>query len=148
MKTSIRTVLADDAPALSALTAELGYESSVGAMASRMALVAATQGHKVFVAEVDGVPAGWIHVFLRPNLESDLTAEIGGLVVAERRRRSGVGRTLVEAASAWASDQGAATLTVRCNQARHAGNLFYNSIGFTTGKTQTVWRRPVAPGPT
>ena len=45
----------------------------------------------VLVVEENDAVRGWIHVFGAHHLESDVCAEIGGLVVAEGGRSRGLG---------------------------------------------------------
>lgn len=139
----IRAATLDDSAALAALSTELGYPTAPEVQRKRLALLLNRPEHAVFVAEAEGRIVGWLHVFLRPLVESDLAAEIGGLVVAESFRRHGAGRTLVAQAERWAAAHGAQRLAVRCNAQREAGNRFYAALGFSTTKTQTVWRKTV-----
>jgi ribosomal protein S18 acetylase RimI-like enzyme len=139
----IRPATLTDEKAFVALTAELGYPADRAVLRARLERILATPENAVFVAEADGAVVGWLHIFLRPLLESDLTAEIGGLVVAPASRRLGAGRRLIAAAESWARAQGAGLLTVRCRTERVAGNRFYEALGFRTAKTQNVWRKPL-----
>lgn len=141
IKISIRPVTLTDEAALSTLTADLGYPADRAAFRVRFDGILATPGNALLVAEAEGVVVGWLHVFLRPLLESDLSAEIGGLVVAPGARRLGAGRRLIAAAESWAQAQGARLLTVRCRTERLEGNRFYEALGFRTAKVQNVWRR-------
>jgi GNAT superfamily N-acetyltransferase len=139
----IRAAALDDSDALAALSTELGYPTSPDVQRTRLELLLNRLEHAVFVAEMDGRVIGWLHVFLRPLVESDSAAEIGGLVVAEGFRRHGAGRALVAVAERWAAAHGAQRLAVRCNAQREVGNRFYAALGFSTTKTQTVWRKAV-----
>lgn len=141
----VRRASLDDSAALAALSTELGYPTTAAQQRVRLAALLPRDDHAVFVAEADGGISGWLHVFLRPLVESDLAAEIGGLVVAERARRHGLGRALMAAAEQWATVHGAGRLAVRCNARREAGNRFYAALGFNTTKTQTVWRKLLPP---
>ncbi len=137
----IRPATLSDEDALAALTAELGYPADRAAFRIRFERILATPENTVFVAEAETGVVGWLHVFLRPLLESDLTAEIGGLVVASSTRRLGAGRHLVAAAESWAQARGAMLLTVRCRTERVEGNRFYEALGFRAAKVQNVWRK-------
>ncbi len=137
----IRPVTLADEAELAVLTVELGYPADRTAFRARLERILSTPENAVFVAETESGVIGWLHVFLRPLLESDLTAEIGGLVVAETARRLGAGRQLITTAEDWAQAQGAMLLTVRCRTGRLEGNRFYEALGFRTAKVQNVWRR-------
>jgi GNAT superfamily N-acetyltransferase len=109
---------------------ELGYPADLSVIRDRLQRILNTPDDAVFVAEADSAVIGWLHVFLRPLLESDLSAEIGGLVVSRAARRHGVGRRLVAAAETWAQAHGAKLLTVRCRTERVEGNRFYEALSF------------------
>jgi GNAT superfamily N-acetyltransferase len=68
-------------------------------------------------------------------------AEIFGLVVAQGRRASGVGRRLVEAVEQWARGRGLTDISVRSNVVRPESHSFYERIGYPRLKTQHVYRK-------
>jgi GNAT superfamily N-acetyltransferase len=57
-------------------------------------------------------------------------AEIADLGVRADRRRSGVGRALVEAARAWVQSRGAERLEVRVAVRNPEGQAFWRALGF------------------
>jgi ribosomal protein S18 acetylase RimI-like enzyme len=57
-------------------------------------------------------------------------AEIADLAVRAERRRSGVGRALVEAARAWVRSRGAERLEVRVAVRNPEGQAFWRALGF------------------
>jgi len=95
----------------------------------------------VLVAVIDHAIGGWVHAHAAEALESGFRVEVVGLVVAERFRRRGVGRRLMEAAEKWAVAQGAPVLVVRSNVRRTESQVFYPSLGFAVNKTQTVYHK-------
>lgn len=139
---TMRVATSADAEAIAALSAQLGYPASTDAIAERLAWIAGLDV-VVFVAELGGVPGGWIAVERRVTLESGVAFEITGLVVDSNRRRGSVGRALVDAAESWARHRGATSMTVRSNLAREASHAFYAGIGFMRTKTQHVYRRAI-----
>src|SRR4051812_17255308 len=93
----IRQAVESDAAELARLTTQLGYPVSEESMQARLAPIIARPDHRLLVAETPGRGlAGWIHAFRSHLMESDSRVEIGGLVVDERWRRSGIGRKLVQ----------------------------------------------------
>jgi N-acetylglutamate synthase-like GNAT family acetyltransferase len=85
----------------------------------------------VFIAERDGVIAGFAAVLLR----ADGQTELDGLFVEPNMWKCGVGRSLVEHCAEFARAQGAAALHVVGNP--HAKN-FYSACGFeVNGERQT-----------
>ena len=141
----IRTVVDADAAALARLAGELGYATEVEQMTQRLARVLADGEHRVFVADVDkgGAVVGWLQVHLTKIIESEPRGEIVGLVVTADARGRGIGRKLVEAAEAWAKEQGAESVGVRCNATRKEAHAFYERLGFRAAKTQISFRKGV-----
>jgi aminoglycoside 6'-N-acetyltransferase I len=67
-----------------------------------------------FIAAVDGTPAGFIELNLRPyaeGCESSPVPHIEGWYVVDEARHKGVGRALMAAAEQWARDRGFTELT-------------------------------------
>ena len=138
----IRRALESDAAELARLTSQLGYPVSEASLRARMDRMFRSNDDCLLVAESpNGKVAGWIHGFLCQLLESDYRVEIGGLIVDERCRRSGVGRRLVGAIEDWAAEHGATELSVRCRDERRESHKFYESLLFRHIKTQRVFRK-------
>ncbi|MCK4726727.1 MAG: GNAT family N-acetyltransferase, partial [Anaerolineales bacterium] len=66
-------------------------------------------------------------------------AEIGGLVVIEEWRASGVGRALLKTAETWARDRVVSGMRVRSNIIREGAQRFYEHLGYNNVKTQKVF---------
>src|SRR6476619_751274 len=99
----VRRAVESDAAELARLTSQLGYPASADEIRARLSRMIGSADDCLFVVEDSGGElAGWIHGFLSQLLESDYRVEIGGLLVDERWRRSGLGRRLVEAVEDWA----------------------------------------------
>jgi GNAT superfamily N-acetyltransferase len=138
----IRRAKETDAAELARLTSQLGYPASEASIRTRMCRMFASVDVSLLVAErPNGKLAGWIHGFLGQRLESDYRVEIGGLIVDERCRRSGIGRELVQAIENWAEERGATELSVRCREERAESHKFYESLSFRPIKTQRVFRK-------
>jgi len=95
------------------------------------------------VAAADEI-VGWIHVLVAEYVESDAAAVIGGLVVDRSHRRSGVGRVLVDAAEAWARQQGCAVVRLWSSSTRTEAHRFYEGLGYTNIKTQYSFAKSLA----
>jgi GNAT superfamily N-acetyltransferase len=101
-----------------------------------------SNNHCLLVAErPDGELVGWIHAFLSQLLESDYRIEIGGLIVEERCRRTGIGRKLLHAIENWAAEHAVTELSVRCREDRAEAHKFYEDFSFRHIKTQRVFRK-------
>jgi len=139
---SIRSAALGDAVEISRLADALGYPMSGEETAGRLAALLVSADHAVLVADSgDGSLAGWAHVEHRRSLEGGEKAELMGLIVDKDLRRSGVGRSLLEAAQAWATSRSLRSITVRSNVARTSSHPFYEACGFRRLKTQNVYVR-------
>lgn len=128
---------------LAALAGQLGYPSTPEQVAKRLAVILANPDQAVFAAEVDGQVAGWVHVYACQTVESELYAEIGGLVVDENRRGQGLGKALMAQAEAWARQHGILEVRLRSNILRVEAHQFYAAIGYEKIKSQFTFRKPL-----
>jgi GNAT superfamily N-acetyltransferase len=135
----IRPMTAADAPLVADLTTQLGYPTSAEETAARLA--AFDVRNAALVAEKDGHGVGWVHVALVPSLAMGLTADIGGLVVDDAHRSSGIGAELLAAAEAWARERGATRMVVRSRIARERAHRFYEREGYALVKTSHVFEK-------
>lgn len=127
---------------LTALSEEFGYAADPVALANRLTLLLGSPDlHQLWVAEVDGETAGWIHGFWRPLLESPAAVEVGGLAVGERWRRQGVGAALLATCENWARSKGATLITLR--SAAYGEDIpdFYAEQGYQPGTNQNIFRK-------
>lgn len=140
-KPTIRLAAAADAEDLARLSGQLGYPSTAEEAIGRLRAVSQYREHAVFVAEVDGRLAGWIHVFLRPSLTTEPSVEVAGLVVDEHTRSHGIGQGLLAEAERWAVEQDYHTVTLRSNVKRLRAHAFYERLGYETIKTSKSFRK-------
>ena len=105
---------------------------------------------QTFCADVEGAAlvaddgtavVGWMHVGTRPYLESDESADILGLVVAEGQRSRGIGAALVTAAETWAVEHGCQMIRVWSRITRDRAHAFYERGGFERIKTQYCFQK-------
>jgi GNAT superfamily N-acetyltransferase len=137
---TVRWMTQNDLHAVAELSGELGYPSSREDVARRFDLLRSRVDHAMLVAETaEGRIAGWIQVHPVHTLETDATAEIGGLVVGASFRRHGAGRALVAGAERWAREQGFARIRVRSNVVRPEAHRFYPGVGYELLKTQHTY---------
>jgi GNAT superfamily N-acetyltransferase len=136
-----------DAEALTVLSIQLGYPTSIAETLERLRRLAERPDtHALYVAEGPaGQVVGWLHVFAALRIESHPFAEIGGLVVSQVVRGSGVGAALVAQAEAWARERGLAAIRVRSNVVRERAHRFYERAGFARLKNQIVLHKPLSP---
>jgi GNAT superfamily N-acetyltransferase len=139
MKFSIRQVTPGDASAIAKLSQQLGYPLDTKQALQNIKAIAANGDADAFVAIDENNIAGWICVAFAVQIESAPYCELRGLVVDERYRRKGIGKTLIEKAKQWSKEKGTNKLRLRCNVKRSEAHVFYEYLGFTHVKQQTVF---------
>jgi GNAT superfamily N-acetyltransferase len=127
----IRPCTPEDAPAVSALLGELGYDVSSEAAAERMRRLSRTGLDPTFIAGEDGRPLGLIalhhcHMIQYPEPVARITA----LVVYQQARRRGIGRLLIDHALRWAEQRGCELVELTSALNREAAHAFYRDLGF------------------
>jgi GNAT superfamily N-acetyltransferase len=138
----IRKARSRDAERLAELAGQLGYPSTTSQLRERLSSLKPAQHHAVFVADVPGAGVvGWLHVSVSPLLESDLRAEVNGLVVDERHRSIGAGAQLLDAAEKWAKLRRCKSMSVRSNVIRERAHKFYERNSYEHYKTQKSFRK-------
>jgi GNAT superfamily N-acetyltransferase len=135
----LRAAHVSDAAAIAGLSTQLGYPTRPEDVEFRLRDVLDRPGGAVLVAEDEGEVVGWIHVFGNHTIETEPFALIMGLVVDETRRGRGIGASLVEAATEWATGQGYRAIRVRSNVVRERAHSFYERLGFARVKSQVVF---------
>src|ERR1700678_3697624 len=87
--------------------------------------------------------AGVITIRPSTHFTGERDGYIGELVVAERDSRRGIGRALVAAADAWASDHGLRNLTLHTGAFNAGARAFYAALGFAEEEVRLT--RPLPP---
>lgn len=140
----IRRARRNDADRIADLCGQLGYASTPAQIATRLRQLKPASKHAVFVAESPD-PAigllGWLHVSISHLLESDIRAEVNGLIVSEGHRSAGAGAKLLKAAEDWAKAHGGLAMNVRSNVIRERAHTFYERNGYEHYKTQKAFRK-------
>jgi GNAT superfamily N-acetyltransferase len=140
----IRKARRGDAARIAQLSGELGYPASAEQIAARLRQLTPASRHAVFVAELPDNEAGligWVHVSTSHLLESDLRAEVNGLIVADGQRSAGAGAKLLQAAEEWARRRGCKGMNVRSKVIRERAHKFYERNGYEHYKTQKAFRK-------
>ena len=133
-----------DEEALAVLCGELGYPSSAQEIVERLSHFLGREDHFVLVAtDNSDTPVGWIHAFVAHRVETDAFAEIGGMVVSEKHRGTGIGTQLLGKAEEWARSQEVRAIRVRSNVARQRAHDFYKRAGYKQTKTSHVFQKPL-----
>ena len=138
----IRLATLDDAPAIAALAAQLGYVTPEGDVACRLAELFQQANRAISVA---AFPAGdvvaWIDLYIYRSLLDNPLVMIGGLVVDVAYRGTGIGRRLMEHAEAWGRARGCAAVYLKTRADRQDARAFYEHLGYYNLKTQYAFRK-------
>jgi ribosomal protein S18 acetylase RimI-like enzyme len=147
MEMTIRRATAQDYEALCEIIEEVDalhrealphiFRESGGPARDRIYMLGllADEDHGLFVAEIEGQAAGYVHVTVRdappiPILVPRRVALVDNLVVKEAYRRSGLGRALMGRAERWAQARGAADVELTVYDFNEAAIAFYESLGY------------------
>jgi len=135
---SIREFQKEDLPALTELTNQLGYETSLDQMSARMKQIQPLDNYWTFVAVVDQQVAGYIGLNKNYFWEQDGSfIRIQALVTNKEFRRLGVGQKLIEAAEKLGKEVGAKLIVLNCGNKpeRESAHKFYPQMGFEAKST-------------
>ena len=127
----IRACTPAHATAASTLLAELGYEVSAKQAMERIRQLVQTGSDPIFLAVADGEALGLIALHICRMLQyGEPIMRVAALVVAERARRRGVGKRLMEHAEHFAAAAGCEAVELTSAAGRVEAHAFYRSIGY------------------
>ena len=132
----VREATVEDAFAICNIScADLGYDCSCEFVSTRISSLD-KEREKVFVAEVNGIVAGYIHAEKYQTLYFEPMINILGLAVSSEFRRRGIGRMLLKRAERWANEVGIHKLRLNSGASRKEAHLFYRAMGCSNEKGQ------------
>ncbi len=123
----------DDAASVSELAGQLGYQRTP--TQTQAWIERAGESTVALVAVRDGMVVAWVEAHELELLQYPRVVEIGGLVVSENLRATGIGKRLVEEVIEWGRGRGQTEVLVRSNIVREGAHCFYEGIGFRRVKT-------------
>ena len=139
MRLVMREALVSDAERICDLSIQLGYQASISSIEQRVDRLSKDKDNVIFVAILENFSVGWVHVFATIRVESGEFGEIGGLVVDEHYRGSGIGKLLVQKSLEWTKEMNLPSLRIRTNTTRIETHRFYENCGFNELKSQKVF---------
>jgi len=139
---AIRPAVSRDAPTISFLLRQLGYEQTTAAVAEKIA--ASPSGQLAYVAEMEGTVVGFMSLHIIDWMHRpDPAARLSAVVVDAQYRRRGIGRDLVAFAETAAARLGCSSMELTSNLRRKADGTydFYASLGYRSAQETTYFRK-------
>ena len=115
--------------------ADLGYDCSCEFVSTRISNLDKGR-EKVFVAEVNGIVAGYVHAEKYQTLYFEPMINILGLAVSAEFRRRGIGSMLLKHAERWANEEGIHKIRLNSGGSRKEAHSFYRAMGYSNEKEQ------------
>lgn len=138
----ITPMKSEDAPAVTELTSQLGYPTTVSEIEQRFDRIQSEAGHALLVARTsNGTPCGWIHLRPELSLETGSKLEVAALVIDEKLRGLGIGAKLMNAGENWAQKNGFRIVHLRSNVIRSDAHRFYERLGYQLKKTSHLFEK-------
>lgn len=138
---TVRSLTLQDAEAVSALSAQLGYPCDPVEMRQKIQRASGATDRVVLVAVLDGAVVGWADAAVEHHLQAADTVVLGGLVVDETQRSVGIGKLLCKAVEQWAVSLGISVVRVRSQVKREDAHRFYLRDGYEHVKTSAVFEK-------
>lgn len=140
----VRKCKLEDAAAITELNRlEMGYEYPAEATEDKLKKLLSDSSCLILVAEYDGRVVGYVHAEEYELLYFPTMVNIMGIAVSSDCRRMGVGKALMAGVEKWADEIGAEAVRLVSGAERKAAHKFYESAGFTPGKTQINFRKNI-----
>lgn len=121
----------------------MGYDHPLGETQAALADALASDREIVLVATLGDAVVGYCHAESYRLLYAPSMVNLLGIAVDARARRQGVGLVLLGAVEQWARDRGATTLRLVSGESRDDAHAFYAHAGFSLGKRQLNFRKPL-----
>ena len=132
----IREATIEDAFAICNIScADLGYDCSCEFVSTRISNLG-KEREKVFVAEINGIVAGYIHAEKYQTLYAEPMINILGLAVSFEFRWRGIGRMLLKHVERWANEVGIHKIRLNSGATRKEAHSFYRAMGNNNEKGQ------------
>jgi GNAT superfamily N-acetyltransferase len=128
---TIRSAGPADAGQLTPLIGQLGYESTLGEVQTRLDQLLSHPDYAVLVIEEEGQIIGVGSVQVGLGIEKNGSwGRLLALSIDQSARRRGAGRALVAACEAWARTRGAASMVITSGHHREWAHRFYERCGY------------------
>ena len=136
MMCNIRKALISDSVALTELSEQLGYPTTVEEVEDRVKYLLNKKDHQIFVAEYNDKIIGFISFERYDILYYPSGLNITGLVVDKNYRNKGIGKLLLKIAEKYAIENSLIFLRANSGSQRLDAHQFYRKNGFSNEKDQ------------
>ena len=142
---AIRRAEIADAVALADLMTQLGYPTRASEMEMRMETICADRNYATFVAVSEGKVCGMIGTFTCYTYEHNgPSGRILTLVVSEKVRGCGIGRTLIATAENDLAQRNIRRIAVNARLERAQAHEFYEKLGYAKNGFRLVKELPMS----
>ena len=132
----VREAKLTDAAAICRISSDdLGYKCEEQYVKKRLERLDASR-EVVFVAELDGAVAGYVHAEVYSLLYWEPMVNILGLAVSSDCRRKGAGKALMKRVEEWTRERKIKEIRLNSGGTRKEAHEFYRTIGFDDEKMQ------------
>jgi GNAT superfamily N-acetyltransferase len=129
---TIRDIKSEDSARVAELLTQLGYPATTDDVAQRLAYWLGDPLSRILVAERNAQVIGSLSLHAIPYLErTGRWARVESLVVDSAARRSGVARSLLQAAEGTARQWGCLAMEITSARNRGDAHAFYKQLGYT-----------------
>lgn len=136
MEINIRKAAVDDYKEITEICIhDLGYNCSAELVKVRLENMD-DEREKVFVSCADGKIAGFIHAEKYDALYFETVVNLLGLAVAQKYRKNGIGRMLLNECENWSKSIDAKYVRANSGSARSDAHIFYRNAGYNNEKMQ------------
>ena len=141
----VREAKLTDAAAICSISCkDLGYDCEERFVKERLEKLDETR-EVVFVAELDGAVAGYVHAEVYSLLYWEPMVNILGLAVSSDFRRKGAGKALMKRVEEWAKEKEIKEIRLNSGGTRKEAHEFYRAVGFDDEKMQIRFLKEVKP---
>ena len=134
---NLRLCTLADAARIQAINSTVfGHEYPTDKTAQRLACLLQRESDRIYVAEVDGVVAGYVHVADYELTYYDPMKNIMSIAVDKRFQGRGIGKQLLLKAEEWCIAEGACGIRLVSGANREDAHAFYIKMGYTQRSDQ------------
>lgn len=122
-------------------TKEMGYDYPKNKTEEKLKQLLKSNKDKIFVAVVDNIVVGYVHVNDYDVIYAPHMKNIMGIAVSSSFKKKGIGRALLSAVEDWAKNDGADGVRLVSGASRTGAHEFYRHCGYGGDKQQINFKK-------